>query len=511
MLLTNASAKTALQTLRFAETRLTDTQNRVASGLKVARAQDNPAFFLVANTTRADIVGLDGQRDSLTYALGAVQTAQAAQSDIDNAILNIKSAIVALETGSARAELDRVIQEQVEQVRQVLRGTSFNGINLLERDNTETFLLGFDREGSGLDFETLTIQGQGLGIRPNPVSSTAPPLPGFAMNLNSEADLGAPGLYTPRNLGDISGINVGLGPGGVAQRTFGISFETGADVTTEQIIFEEGGGARGLNISIRNGNLVFGGYNIPSDGTTPWGYREVTVGIEANTRYTAQLVLDGNASATGEFRAYLDGTFVDAASGVGILYNHGDNIGLGRISGSAVVNGVNKTRVAGPTGNDFRGAIDKVVAYNSLFTPEEFDQVTTYLAEGWLPERGIAYYVGSPLRIENATLIELLEAVVPVDQPGFSTDAALEVLDAAQQKANRAFSQLGFYEKRITDQRDYLFGLTDSLEEGVASLVEADLQEESALLQAYRVQTELARQSLVISNGRPSILLQLFN
>ena len=44
----------------------------------------------------------------------------------------------------------------------------------------------------------------------------------------------------------------------------------------------------------------------------------------------------------------------------------------------------------------------------------------------------------------------------------------------------------------------------------LAALVEADLQEESARVQAYQVQTSLARQSLLIANGRPQNLLRLF-
>ncbi|NRA31419.1 MAG: flagellin, partial [Parvularculaceae bacterium] len=108
MLLTNESAQTALRTLRSAAASLDITQSRISTGLKVAKADDNPAFFLVSTTQRSDIVKLQGARENLTYALGAVQTAQTAQSFIDNAINNIRSAVVSLETGTAEAELSAV-------------------------------------------------------------------------------------------------------------------------------------------------------------------------------------------------------------------------------------------------------------------------------------------------------------------------------------------------------------------------------------------------------------------
>ncbi|MEM1398210.1 MAG: flagellin, partial [Pseudomonadota bacterium] len=75
MVFTNASAQVALRTLRAAEASLFKTQDRISTGLKVSRPDDNPAFFLVAATQRSDVVKLRGARENLTYALGAVQTA----------------------------------------------------------------------------------------------------------------------------------------------------------------------------------------------------------------------------------------------------------------------------------------------------------------------------------------------------------------------------------------------------------------------------------------------------
>lgn len=513
MVLTNASAQTALQTLRTTTDDLQTAQERVSTGLKVSSAVDNPAFFLVTATQRADRAVIDGTRENLDYALGAVRTALAAQTQIDEAILNIKTAVVALENGTAEEELQSLIEGQIELVRDALNAASFNGVNLLAERETETFIIGVEREQSSYGFQTLDLVGQGLALRTDPVDTTAPPYPGAVLDLNSSTMLGAPGLLNPTTFNTINGLNTGTNiTGGVDARTFAISFETGADITTEQIIYEEGGNVRGLNISLRNGNLVFGGYNlVASDPTAPWAYQEVQATVEANTRYTAQLVLDGNASNTGEFRAYLDGVFVDAATGVGILYDHPGAVGVGRINGDAVVNGTVKSRVAGPGGNDFQGLVDKVVAYNEVYTGAEFDQINSYLAEDWLPDQGIQYYIGVDSRKESATLVELLEAIVPLDQDGFSVAGALEVLDAAQAKANTAFAQIGFYESRLTRQSDYLFDLSDSVEQGIAALVEADLGEESARLQALEIQTELATQGLLLTNGRTASLLQLFN
>lgn len=510
MLLTNASAQTALRTLRSATASLDRTQDRISTGLKVARPDDNPAFFLVAATQKSDIVKLQGARDNLTYALGAVRTALSAQSFIDNAIQNIRSAVIATETGTAQDELNAVVEAQVETVRRVLSGTSFNGANLLETRDRFIFDAGVQRTANGgLRFDQFTVDGAGLGIRGMPIDTSAPPFPGAVQDLNSQNLFGAPGQLAGMTPPNSAGINVGSGGAGFPQKTFAISFETGADVNSRQIIYEQGGNVRGLNIFVENGSLRFGAYNlVTSDPSPAWPYVEVSAALEPNTRYTAQLVIDGNTSNTGEMRAYLNGELIDTRGGVGVLYDHPGGIGVGRINGNAVINGT----VQGYTPTvDFQGSIDKVVQYNDTFLGPDFDQINTYLAEGWLPERGIQYYIGSETRKNAATLIELLNAVVPLDQAGFSVPGALEVLDAAQEKSNRAFTELGIVEGRIVRQRGYLSDLTEAMQQGVAALIEADLAEESAKVQAFQVQTQLAQQSLVIANQRPQTLLRLFN
>ncbi|MEM6913293.1 MAG: flagellin [Pseudomonadota bacterium] len=511
MVLTNPSAKTALGNLQRARSSLDEVQSRVATGLSVRTASDNPAYFLVASLQRADVTIIQGTRDNLQNAIGAINTATSAEGAINDAILNIKSSVVSIETGFAAEELEGVIEGQIEVVRDIIEAASFNGVNFLDTRRNQSIIIGLDRSDSRFNFQTLNIRGAGLGEAPLAVNTVVDPLPGALIDLDSTDLFGAPGLIPTQDFGDVTGVNDGTNPSGVVERTFVISFETGADVTTEQIIYEEGGGARGLNISVRDGLLVFGGYNLPNDGTPAWTYREVQTEIQPNTRYTAQLVLDGNDTATGEFQAYIDGILVDRAEGVGILYDHPDNIGIGQVAGSGVVNGVNVTDTgAGPGGNRFQGSIDKILVYNDIFSEQDFDQLTSYLATDWLPVGQIAYFIGSDLRVQAASLIELLEAVVPVDQAGFSTEGALKVLDAAQQKLNTAFAALGLFERTLSVQGDYLQDLTDGLDQGVAALVEADLGEEAARLESLRVQDQLGIQALQIANRLPQTVLQLF-
>ena len=68
---------------------------------------------------------------------------------------------------------------------------------------------------------------------------------------------------------------------------------------------------------------------------------------------------------------------------------------------------------------------------------------------------------------------------------------------------------LGQSEKAVERQQHFLAGLTDIQDAGVGRLIDADLEEEAARLQAAQVQQQLASQALSIANQAPQNLLAL--
>lgn len=69
---------------------------------------------------------------------------------------------------------------------------------------------------------------------------------------------------------------------------------------------------------------------------------------------------------------------------------------------------------------------------------------------------------------------------------------------------------LGAASARIKDQADFMGSLADSLKVGIGSLVDADMEEASARLQALQTQQQLGIQALSIANQAPSAILSLF-
>jgi flagellin len=88
--------------------------------------------------------------------------------------------------------------------------------------------------------------------------------------------------------------------------------------------------------------------------------------------------------------------------------------------------------------------------------------------------------------------------------------AALASIEGLLQTSIDAAAAFGSVEKRISIQNDFVGKLTDSMKSGIGSLVDADMEETSARLQALQVQQQLGVQALSMANQAPQSVLSLF-
>lgn len=88
--------------------------------------------------------------------------------------------------------------------------------------------------------------------------------------------------------------------------------------------------------------------------------------------------------------------------------------------------------------------------------------------------------------------------------------SALSAIEGMLQTSIDAAASFGSVQKRIDIQSEFVGQLTDSLKTGIGVLVDADMEEASARLQALQVQQQLATQALSIANQQPQGLLSLF-
>jgi flagellin len=88
--------------------------------------------------------------------------------------------------------------------------------------------------------------------------------------------------------------------------------------------------------------------------------------------------------------------------------------------------------------------------------------------------------------------------------------AALSAIEGLIQTTIKAGAAFGTSENRLEIQNDFVSKLTDSMKSGIGALVDADLEEASARLQALQVQQQLGVQALSIANQTPQTILSLF-
>ena len=87
---------------------------------------------------------------------------------------------------------------------------------------------------------------------------------------------------------------------------------------------------------------------------------------------------------------------------------------------------------------------------------------------------------------------------------------ALTAINAALTQTSNSLANLGSSAKRLDIRSDFATKLVNILKVGVGNLVDANLAEESAQLQALQVKQSLGIQALSIANQNPQAILQLF-
>ena len=104
--------------------------------------------------------------------------------------------------------------------------------------------------------------------------------------------------------------------------------------------------------------------------------------------------------------------------------------------------------------------------------------------------------------------------LVGLDRLDVTTDegvaAALANIETYIDTTIDAAAEFGSSQGRIDTQSEFISNLTDSLKSGIGALVDADMEEASARLQALQVQQQLGVQALSIANSAPQTVLSLF-
>ncbi|MBA2125947.1 flagellin [Hyphomicrobium methylovorum] len=136
---TNTAAMTALQSLQQTSKSMLTTQNRISTGLRVATAEDNAAYWSIATTMRSDNDALSTVQDALGLGKSTVSIAYTAMNTAIDLVGQIKTKLTAAATpGVDRSKIQSEIKELQNQLKGVSDTASFSGENWLSVDSSNT-------------------------------------------------------------------------------------------------------------------------------------------------------------------------------------------------------------------------------------------------------------------------------------------------------------------------------------------------------------------------------------
>ena len=175
-ILTNAGAMTALQQLNGTNKKLSTTQLRITTGLKVNGPKDDAATYQIATRLRGDIAGTKSVKTALANGEATVNVAISAGKAISDLLIEMKAKIVqANQAGldsASRTALNNDFKALRDQISTIVATAEFNSTNLIASGATNTSVLS-TVDGSVIDVSAQSMDTSTLGIASLDLTSSA--------------------------------------------------------------------------------------------------------------------------------------------------------------------------------------------------------------------------------------------------------------------------------------------------------------------------------------------------
>lgn len=508
-ILTNTSAMVALQTMKSINKNMAMTQSEISTGKSVSTSKDNAAVWAISKVMESDVKGFKGISDSLALGNSTVGVARKASETITDLLTQVKGKIVAAQEENVdRAKIQTDIEALRDQIASVTGAAQFNGLNMIKGTDDMNVLSSLDRDGAtSVSASQITISRQDLSVDAGKYGSTA-----IAGGVAAYATINA----TDPTSGDTTTAATGRNAtltfattavlGDTAQITLGgstINYTAAATDTAETraAYFTSAINALGLE-GVTAANTL-GVLTISNTNAFE------TVDLTAAATGTGTLVVStvNGAAATSATSGTIEqrAETVDFSTTATVSEGDGFKVTVGSQSFDYVA-GKNETMEDVAKG--LKTAID-----NELPTGVTTKVTQDETSGQW--KLSIDDDTGGRTLSLNATSggtasggLFGLDNIDVTSTAG--ANAALSNVETMIDTAIDAAAAFGSAQGRLDTQADFISELTDSLKAGIGSLVDADLEETSARLQALQVQQQLATQSLSIANQAPQNLLSLF-
>ncbi len=216
-----------------------------------------------------------------------------------------------------------------------------------------------------------------------------------------------------------------LNTGSYTEKSFAMMFRTGSSTAGLQIMYEQGGGTRGYQLSIKDGILyAFVWNNSEWPGTDE--YKSINLGtVQPNTSYIIIASHDASAGALVDkvWEANVNGGTISTLTNVDFQRAH---------SGGAEIGEEDGTRDPATTGNNpagtnnFQGIIGEFVSWNSALSSSDFTNIYGYLNDKWFNTSSVLSNIEvSPLIYNEGDPASIITSSITVsDEDDTNLDSA---------------------------------------------------------------------------------------
>src|SRR3954465_13548082 len=137
----NAEALNSHRNLMGVSSQVSKSRERLSSGYRINRADDDAAGQAIPEKMRAQIRGLAQDQPNIGDGVSLVQTAEGALSTVHSMLQRVRELAVQFKNGSLSASNQSAIQSEVYQlaseIERIGASTKFNGISLLNGSTTQ--------------------------------------------------------------------------------------------------------------------------------------------------------------------------------------------------------------------------------------------------------------------------------------------------------------------------------------------------------------------------------------
>ncbi|SLN13773.1 Flagellin [Aquimixticola soesokkakensis] len=505
-ILTNNGAMIALQTLRTINSDLGGTQSAISTGKDIASAKDNASVWAISKVMESDVKGFKGIADSLALGESTLAVAAQASETVTDLLTDIKGKIVAAQESNVdREKIQTDISALRDQINSVIGAAQFNGLSLVEGTDDVNILSSLDRKSDGsVTASDITVRRQDLSTSAGSfgTGSTA-----IAANITS-GDTAVTGDGTANQLE--------LTLSGTATDNFDITINN----TTLSIAFDTDAATTMANAAVAINALGLTGISASDEGSGTLAlintnsFESFDVTWDSNGANTVAVANNGDGAA---------GTTQGAAAGPGsdTLFKRAEEVVL---NSAATVKDGDSYRIS-VNGNDYdyiagkgENMEDVARGLKTAVDAGNEDDVSTQVSQNddgdWVVSvdySGAGSISLSDTGQEGGTASGGLFGLDNIDvTTDAGADAALSNIETLISTAIDAAANFGSAQGRVETQGTFISNLSDALKSGIGGMVDADMEETSAKLQALQVQQQLAVQSLSIANQAPQTILSLF-